>query len=547
MKNIELYTENDEQFYSTPENLIDEMLEGLDFDMITTILEPSAGKGNIVESILKRQSIKYSYSRQSIDIDCIELDGNLQSILRDKCRVLNKEYNDRTQLVWNDFLTYKPYKQYDLIIMNPPFSKGAEHLLKAIDLQKNGGAIVCILNAETIKNPYTNIRKELIKQFDKYNAKITYIDNAFISAERKTAVEIALVKIYIEPKPSDSHIYDKFEKAAQYEEIHDETGSEIIIDDYIKKAIQLYNIEVKACLQLIKDYEALKPHINIVLNPKENYESEPLIELKLGRYTHKENSKCGINEVLKCIRLKYWKGLFDNPKFMNKLTSNLQSEYRNQITELQNYEFNEYNINNLIIEMNASIMQGVQETIISMFDKLTTEHTWYPECKKNVHYYNGWKTNIAHKVNYKVIVPCNVFAFFDREFQHYLALDVLQDIEKVLNYFDGNMTAPVDLSFVLKAAKHDPKNIECKFFKATFYKKGTCHITFTNQALIDKFNIYVGKNKNWLPPCYGTKPYNNMTDEEKSVIDDFQGMENYNNVMANKQYYLGMPDLIRIA
>ena len=341
MKNIELYTENDEQFYSTPENLIDEMLEGLDFDMITTILEPSAGKGNIVESILKRQSIKYSYSRQSIDIDCIELDGNLQSILRDKCRVLNKEYNDRTQLVWNDFLTYKPYKQYDLIIMNPPFSKGAEHLLKAIDLQKNGGAIVCILNAETIKNPYTNIRKELIKQFDKYNAKITYIDNAFISAERKTAVEIALVKIYIEPKPSDSHIYDKFEKAAQYEEIHDETGSEIIIDDYIKKAIQLYNIEVKACLQLIKDYEALKPHINIVLNPKENYESEPLIELKLGRYTHKENSKCGINEVLKCIRLKYWKGLFDNPKFMNKLTSNLQSEYRNQITELQNYEFNE--------------------------------------------------------------------------------------------------------------------------------------------------------------------------------------------------------------
>ena len=60
--------------------------------------------------------------------------------------------------------------------------------------------------------------------------------------------------------------------------------------------------------------------------------------------------------------------------------------------------------------MNASIMKGVQETIISMFDKLTTEHTWYPECKKNVHYYNGWKTNIAHKVNYKVIIPCyNVF------------------------------------------------------------------------------------------------------------------------------------------
>ena len=81
--------------------------------------------------------------------------------------------------------------------------------------------------------------------------------------------------------------------------------------------------------------------------------------------------------------------------------------------------------------MNASIMKGVQETIISMFDKLTTEHTWYPECKKNVHYYNGWKTNIAHKVNYKVIIPCyNVFdtayKWSSGEFRTYKAREVLE-------------------------------------------------------------------------------------------------------------------------
>ena len=40
--------------------------------------------------------------------------------------------------------------------MNPPFSEGDKHLLKAINIMKNGGQIVCILNAETIKNPYSN-------------------------------------------------------------------------------------------------------------------------------------------------------------------------------------------------------------------------------------------------------------------------------------------------------------------------------------------------------------------------------------------------------
>ena len=299
MKNIELYTDLDEQFYPTPENVVKKMLEGLDFDMINTVLEPSAGKGNIVEGILKHTGKRYDYPH--VDIDCIELDENLQSILREKCRTYNEDYEDRTQLVWNDFLTYDPYKKYDLIIMNPPYKKGAEHLLKAINLQKNGGSIVCILHAETIKNPYTNIRKELVKQLDKYNADIEYIEDAFVSAERKTSVEIALIRLYIEPKPSDSCIYDKFEKAAQHEEIHHETGSDIIIDDYIKKAIQLYNIEVKACMQLIKDYEALRPHINIVLNPKHNYEQSPLIELKLGQYTHNRNSDCSINAILKCI------------------------------------------------------------------------------------------------------------------------------------------------------------------------------------------------------------------------------------------------------
>ena len=37
--------------------------------------------------------------------------------------------------------------------MNPPFAQGEKHLLKALEMQERGGAIICILNAETIRNP----------------------------------------------------------------------------------------------------------------------------------------------------------------------------------------------------------------------------------------------------------------------------------------------------------------------------------------------------------------------------------------------------------
>ena len=49
-----MFTEN-KDFYPTPQNLIDKMLCGLDFSMIKSILEPSAGKGNIVEALKKKE------------------------------------------------------------------------------------------------------------------------------------------------------------------------------------------------------------------------------------------------------------------------------------------------------------------------------------------------------------------------------------------------------------------------------------------------------------------------------------------------------------
>ena len=96
--------------------------------------------------------------------------------------------------------------------MNPPFDNGEKHLLKAIEIQKNGGAIVCLLNAETLKNDFSNTRKDLNRKLADLNAEIEFIQNAFTGAERKTNVETALVKIIIEKKQTESKFFEELKK-----------------------------------------------------------------------------------------------------------------------------------------------------------------------------------------------------------------------------------------------------------------------------------------------------------------------------------------------
>ena len=113
-------------------------------------------------------------------------------------------------------------------------------------------------------------------------------------------------------------------------------------------------------------------------------------------------------------------------------------------------------------------------------------------------------------------------------------------MERVFDYLDGGEDTTRNLEWILRDAEHieQSRKINCKYFYLTFYKKGTCHIEFKDQRLLDKFNIFGSQHKGWLPPSYGTKSYQTMTKEEQAVVDDFQGEKEYEKVMANKDYYM---------
>lgn len=530
---VKMFKDN-KDFYPTPKNIIDKMFSGVDLSRINNVLEPSAGTGNIVEALMENAEKDYRRSR-NLDIDCIELDKNLQHILR------GKEF----RVVHDDFLTYDTMKEYDLIIMNPPFSNGCKHLLKALEMQSgNGGAVICLLNAETLKNPYTNERMDLKRKLEEYNAEIEYIQDAFMDAERVTSVEIALVKVQLPEVKRKSFILEGLRKAQEEKEYKTVENTQVIDGDFFKGIVNQYKLEVEAGIKLIKEYYAMEPFILCSFDKDEKTGETVqtggcMLSLGVG------NKGLSVNNYIRAVRSKYWWALFKNPKFTGQLTYNLQRDFHNKIEKLKDYDFSLYNIYTLKTELISNVVKGIEDTITELFDELSHKHCWYDETSKNIHYYNGWKTNKAWIINKKVIIPLQGFYALEYSWGRFMptqndVVSKLQDMEKCFNYLDGGLTDAVNLREALQFAEdyNETKNIQLKYFTVTFYKKGTCHITFTNEELLKKFNIFGSQHKGWLPPSYGEKNYKDMTTEEKTVIDAFEGEKEYNKIVANREYYL---------
>ena len=116
-------------FYPTPSKLAGKMLSCVDWKNVFSILEPSAGKGDLADAVSAfarsyRNGHRISFNENDTYIDCIERDSDLAALLRGK----------GLHVVHDDFLTFRSFKQYDLCIMNPPFDSGDEHLLHALSL-----------------------------------------------------------------------------------------------------------------------------------------------------------------------------------------------------------------------------------------------------------------------------------------------------------------------------------------------------------------------------------------------------------------------------
>lgn len=512
-------------FYPTPDDLIERMLSKVKGHP-AKILEPSAGKGDIVETLGR-----FYGDYRSVDISAIEIDEDLQATLIGK----------GIKVIDTDFLAYAGPDKWDLIIANPPFLEGDKHLMKAMDIMYNG-EIVFLLNAETLKNPHTNLRMDLVKRLTKLNAEIEYLDLAFRDAERSTDVECALIYINIEREIED----DLFECCTDGEQTikgPDEKDREYeistgkTIEELVAEYNQTIRIGTETIMAYFKNYPKIWKYIGLNTEPKNHSVEDKTLTKKVQNH---------LNELLRTVRTDYWRRTLDLKEVRSRLTQKKQAEFEEGLKQRCHMDFTESNIRQFVLNLMGGFEQNLIDAVLEIFDLFTIKHSYGErgEFEENVHYYNGWKTNRAFFVNKKVIIPLGYQSFFDKMFNqwkvNYTVKDKLRDIDVVANYFDGmpnytTITEAIENAFrgdyingrFTQSSNVQTKGIKSTYFTVNVFKKDTIHIIFNSDDILRRFNIAACRGKGWLPGSYGTKPYQDMEPEEKAVVDSFEGQLSY--------------------
>lgn len=592
------------QFYPTPPNLVERMMSKVDLNKVSYVLEPSAGKGDIIDGFRKyikdrtksynlRQKTKgkraeteffktkdecISYvnakfgtefttikeinkyfcdladknddeefercidsydsdlTNKVFEIEAVEIDTSLQAILKDK----------EIKIVGNDFTEYNPYCRYDLIMMNPPFKDGDKHLLKALKLIENGGQCVCILNAETLKNPYSDSRIYLTNLLEKYEADIEYIENAFSDAENTTDVEIALVYVDIPTKEIELDVFKNLVMGEEYKcDYEDYNGTQLATDDIIGNFVKQYEFEAKAGAKVIDTFYSMQKYIP---NTDGGHSTISLSVLGCSDEMDMKSTKFNpVNTYIRLLRDKYWSLLFQSKEMSRLLTQTARDRYLYKIREFRDYDFTFSNIKQLQIELVSHLSTNIDDAILKQFDNFTYKHSM--DNSTNVHYFNGWKTNDAFMIRNKVIIP--MFGIYDNYgWCLYRADGFLGELEKIFVYLDGGKTDGEDICRIVYNAnysrKYNGEKLHGKYFDVEFKKKGTIHIWFTNEELLKKFNIFGCQKHGWLPNSYGRKRYKDMSKEEQEVIKSFEGEKSYEKTVENPQYYLSGNQILQI-
>jgi Domain of unknown function (DUF4942) len=482
-------------FYPTPDELIEELLalsirgelpklKGITrFTLKGRVLEPSAGKGNI---------IKYIHGKgNSIQIDAIENDPELASFL------MGAGHN----IVWSDFLTFETFREYDSIVMNPPFSDGDKHLLHAINVASKQITKDCevyaIVNAETIKNPYSVLRKELARLLDLHGARIKFVNNAFSEAERKTNVEVALIYFKVRRDNTSEDLYRRTVDAMRSEPREHTEQIITALSTFVKH--HEVQERVDDITRLIKEYEQavhLTREAHLITKRKTDFISY-VSKTNGGKlYVPSDTAAKDYEEELQRLRATYWGLILQTDKFMKMLTTQAREKLSRQINSAAELEVNTVNTFMLLHAIMANSSDMLISSVVSMFEKITSYSR--RDFSTNFHYYNGWNTNESYKIGKKIIYPFfttfgdwdmgsrdNTFSSVD-----YRIKGFIYDLLKAFEPFRA-----VDYEFE-RLDKGEFKNDILRF---KMFQKGTVHVWFNDLETLNKINYVCGRKFNWLP------------------------------------------------
>jgi hypothetical protein len=462
-------------FYPTPPEIVQRMISGV--PMRGTVLEPSAGKGNIVDEL----------KMQGLNVIACEIDENLRAILRDKCT-----------LIADDFLTVTrdQVSHISAIIMNPPFSKFEKHILHAWEIAPPGCHVVSLCNWSSIddRRGY-RLNKELDTLINE-NGSRENLGECFDQAERKTGVTIGMLRLQ---KPSSDYNTEFSGFFTDEEEEETQNGPGLMPYNVIRDLVQRYIQAVQIFDRQLKTAEELHNTVNLFNGQN----------LSTGFYCSETNKPVHREDFKKGLQRKAWDYIFNQFDLKKYATRGLKDDINKFIEDQHNVPFTMRNIYQMLSIIIGTTGQRMEKAAVEVFDKLTKHH------EDNRHGVAGWKTNSHFLLTKKFILPYVAELGWSgearlRTYNGYF--DYVEDLERVLCWMLNKDYNEVELYHHNDKFTFGQWNDDHEFFKVRLYKKGTGHFEFKDDEVWAKFNGIVAKAKGY--PLYEAKKQTKYQDKQ---------------------------------
>lgn len=449
-------------FYPTPEDVIFQMLDGIEIED-KIILEPSAGKGNIIDYLTL-------YGAKEV-LFC-ESNEDLAHISSQKARFLESDFLN---------LDSSRISHIDLIVMNPPFSADEKHILHAFSIAPAGCKIISLCNAQTIKNTYTNARKELKNNIDLYG-NFQNLGNCFENSERETGVEIGLV-ILQKPGASYSTEFEGF----FLDEEEEPDGDGIMSYNFVRDLVNRYVASIKIFDRQLEEAE------------KMNQLTSGYFSVKMGMNVTNNQKPIQRADFKKEMQKSGWKFIFAKMNMQKYATKGMRDDINKFVEEKTEIPFTMRNIYVMLANVVQTQEQTMDKAILEVFDKVT-EH--YHDNRFNV---EGWKTNSHYLLNQRFIFPSMVDQdkwSWNENFAHpssYGNFERIEDLIKAICFITGDN---YDEKETLNRFMRDHKMpygvwVDWDYFRVKGHKKGTIHFEFKDRELWGRFNQRVAKLKGY--------------------------------------------------
>jgi len=464
-------------FYPTPEPVIHYMINGEDLTG-KTILEPSAGSGNILDVVS---------DLGGSTIAC-ENDKNLQIIARSKCDQFLKE----------DFMqvTADEISHVDFILMNPPFDADEKHILHAWNMSPDGCKIVALCNWETLKNKYTNDRRILSRIINDYGFSEN-LESVFQDSERPTGVEIGLIRLFKPAKETE----DWSDYFTDEDDDQEEHGNGLIKANVVRECVQRY---LHAC-------DIFNKSVGLAIEMNSAVGVFGVKDIALAFTENEKDIK--VEEFRKELQKKAWIWVFSQMKMEKFMTASLRDEINIFTQKQTKIPFTMKNIYRMLDMVAQTHGQRMDRVFLELFDKLTLHYS------ENRYAVEGWKTNSHYMVNQKFILN-NVFetsqwtstisAKYNGTAEMFDELTRALDHMLGTNYYGTCVKKSIDrngnpqTSYPGFRSNHQSINAgewyDYGHFEVKGFKKGTLHAKFKERDTWAKFNRKVAEIKGFVLP-----------------------------------------------